>query len=283
MSHLAGRYRRRFRSAWPGVRRAGLAAVTAVAFAALLASPAAPARAAVPAQQAAARAAAPAASPGWSVRASYPNPVTGLAGIACPAETTCYSVGTVGLAFNTYGAAVKTSDGSTWATQSLPIPRSGKPAVDLAGVACPSPSTCFAVGARGSNFPGPVVMATTDGGSHWSSQIGAAGPGVSSLAAVACPSASTCYAVGAGSTGGGTAGAVVTTTDGGANWGGELLSQTTALNGVACPSANVCFAVGSNATATGGQVLVTTDGGATWISKKVPPSVVATTWPPPTA
>jgi photosystem II stability/assembly factor-like uncharacterized protein len=64
-----------------------------------------------------------------------------------------------------------------------------------------------------------VVMATTDGGSHWSSQINPANTGLIGLAAVACPSASTCYAVGSGFYHG-TAGAVMTTADGGVAWTG---------------------------------------------------------------
>jgi photosystem II stability/assembly factor-like uncharacterized protein len=260
MSARAGRCPSRSRrNSRTGARWALLEALAAATFAALLASSPAAARAVTPAPG---RAAAPATSPGWSVRASYPNPVTSLTGIACPAAKTCYSVGTLGsgAVWSIYGAAVKTTDGSAWAEQNLPVPFS-LPIGSLAGVACPSVSTCYAVGIR-AGASGPAVLATTDGGTKWSSQLRAHTPGVDSLAAVACPSARTCYAVGAGIAGS-PVGAVMTTTDGGAAWGSSLLSSGV-LDGVACPSVSVCYAVGSNVGGTGGQVLVTTDSGSTF-------------------
>ena len=190
------------------------------------------------------------------MREALPNPVTSLTGIACPAAMTCYSVGTVGKGgVWDSGAAVKTSDGSTWVTQNLPIPKGGKPAVDLAGVACPSPSTCFAVGARTAALPGPVVMATTDGGSHWSSQISPGGTGLSGLTAVACPAIQTCYAVGGSR--------VISTSDGGATWTSRaLLGGAGSFAAVTCVSAAACYASGVDQH-TGTAVVVATVTGFT--------------------
>src|SRR6516225_3590529 len=203
MSAQAGRCPRTSRRfSRTGARRAPLAALAAAMFTALLASSPAAAQAAAPAVHAAVRAVAPAAvraavpatSPAWSVRTTVPNPVTSLTGIACPAAKTCYSVGILGMTFdsNIYGGAVKTSDGSTWTTQSLPLTRAGLPAVDLTGVVCPSVNTCYAVGAAAGGGSAGAVMSTTDGGTAWALSLPSAGV----LHGVACPSASVCYAVG---------------------------------------------------------------------------------------
>jgi hypothetical protein len=143
------------------------------------------------------------------VRATYPNPVTSLTGVACPAAKTCYSVGTLGSGgvWNIYGAAVKTTDGFTWAEQNVPVPF-GLPIGPLAGVACPSVSTCYAVGIR-AGASGPAVLATTDGGATWSGQTLPAG--TVRLSGVSCPASGVCYAVGGSR--------VISTTDGGAAWG----------------------------------------------------------------
>ncbi|MHB8289608.1 MAG: hypothetical protein ACYDEY_10300 [Acidimicrobiales bacterium] len=66
------------------------------------------------------------------------------------------------------------------------------------GIACPSTTTCYAVGQNGS---GGVILATSNSGTTWTSQ--SVPSGTSDLIAVACPSVTTCYAVGQNSSGGG--------------------------------------------------------------------------------
>jgi photosystem II stability/assembly factor-like uncharacterized protein len=71
----------------------------------------------------------------------------------------------------------------------------------LHGVACPSPSTCVAVGVKG------TIVRSTDGGRTWRSQPSGT---TTVLFGVACPSPSTCVAVG-GDT-------ILRSTDGGRTW-----------------------------------------------------------------
>ena len=66
------------------------------------------------------------------------------------------------------------------------------------GIACPSTTTCYAVG---QNASGGVILATSNSGTTWTSQ--SVPSGSSDLIAVACPSVTTCYAVGQNSSGGG--------------------------------------------------------------------------------
>ena len=72
--------------------------------------------------------------------------------------------------------------------------------IDLHGVACPSASTCVAVG-------GDTILWSTDGGRTWRSQPSGA---TNVLFGVACPGPSTCVAVG-GDT-------ILRSTDGGRTW-----------------------------------------------------------------
>ncbi len=127
------------------------------------------------------------------------------------------------------------------------------------GVACPSASDCFAVG--GTAY-GAVILASTDGGSTWSSQSAPAG--VATLASVACPSTTVCTAVGLGVSLGTAIAVAVGTTNGGTTWTAETLpAGVGVLQSVACPSALDCYAVGqSNSSVL--AVMSTTDGGTTW-------------------
>jgi photosystem II stability/assembly factor-like uncharacterized protein len=147
--------------------------------------------------------------------------------------------------------AVTTDGGGTWTTQSLPPGTAG-----LSGVACPSRSTCYAVG--GVNH---AVEATTDGGATWTSQPLPANSKVQ-LNAVACPATSTCYVVGNAFTGN-FGGRVYATSDGGATWVNKALpaNQVGALEAVTCPTVSTCYVAGFSG---GGVLAVTSDGGTTW-------------------
>jgi acyl-homoserine-lactone acylase len=129
----------------------------------------------------------------------------------------------------------------------------------LNGIACPSATSCLAVGHNGAGTLGEVLR-TTDGGRTWTTQPlpSSTGP----LTGVACPSASDCIAVGQGNGGGS---AVVATDDGGSTWEAESFAPGASgqlsgyLTGISCPSRAECFATHS-----GGYVFVTRDGGASW-------------------
>jgi hypothetical protein len=129
-------------------------------------------------------------------------------------------------------------------------------------MACPSATTCYAVGRR-PNQAG-VALSTTDGGATWVTHSLPAG--IFSPGAVACPSAASCYVVAASSPAL-THGRIAVTVDGGATWTTQTLPPATpGLSGVACPSTATCYAVGG----VNHAVEATTNGGATWTSQPLP-------------
>lgn len=151
-----------------------------------------------------------------------------------------------------------TGPAPTWVARSVPA------GVGLLqAVACPSPTTCLAVGGAGFGQGPGWIVASRDGGRSWqlldtSAQV--------SLAAIACPSATVCTAVGGGadSSGQGFVPGALVTTDGGQRWSAETLPSSLGLvSGVACPSTTTCVAVGSS-------LARTVDGGASWTVEGLP-------------
>jgi photosystem II stability/assembly factor-like uncharacterized protein len=131
---------------------------------------------------------------------------------------------------------------------------SGRPD-NLTGVACLSPSTCFAV--RGSmilrstdTYKG-TILRSTDGGRTWRRQPSGT---TSYLNGVACLSPGTCVTVGDNST-------ILRSTDGGRTWRRQPsgIGMPNHLAGVACLSPSTCVAVGLGRT-----IVRSTDGGRTW-------------------
>jgi hypothetical protein len=105
---------------------------------------------------------------------------------------------------------------------------------DLYGVACPSATTCEAVGVNASSEG--VVVPITNG----TPGTGEAVPGTHILQAVACSSSTTCEAVGDNASFTGVAVPITNGTPGTA----QVVSGTSALYGVGCPSSTACEAVG---------------------------------------
>ena len=132
---------------------------------------------------------------------------------------------------------------------------------ELAGVACPTSTECFAVG------DASYILQSTDGGTTWTRT--ATPVAVTDLADITCPSASTCYAVGNLNA---AVGVILATTNGGTTWVSQALPPGVAnigLSAVSCSSVTQCVAVlGFNVGDT--PVLRTTDGGATWTNEPVP-------------
>jgi len=120
---------------------------------------------------------------------------------------------------------------------------------DLTGIACPSTSTCIAVGTTQAG--GSLIRVTTDSGNTWDQVTnGVSGSG---LAAISCPSAETCITVGGTST-------VLETSDGGATWTALSPSDPNqdAFTSISCPTTEQCLAI------QGGTVVETSNGGTTW-------------------
>ena len=145
---------------------------------------------------------------------------------------------------------------TTWTSDAVPSGLSS-----LNGIACPTATSCYAVGTSTSGAG--AIVATTASGGTWA--LHSLGPGAD-LYGIACPTATSCYAVGTSTSGDGV---VIATTDSWTTWTAQPVpSSVTKIYGMACPATADCYAVGSGSN--GGVVLATTDSGTTWTSETVP-------------
>src|ERR1017187_314861 len=117
-------------------------------------------------------------------------------------------------------ASATANSGSTWTTQTVPSGTSY-----LNAIACPSTTTCYAVGENNSNS-GAIILATTNSGSTWTTQT--VPSGTNYLKAIACPSTTTCYAVGEDSSGSGGA-IILATINSGSTWSAQTVPSGTTL------------------------------------------------------
>ncbi len=223
----------------------------------------------------------------WTPTTELPNDATGagsLDAIACPSTTTCLAVGSDGEGVGIATVATATASGWTWSPETtLLADASGQGGLNA--IACPSATTCVAVGSDGSL--GVAASATGTGatwtwGSESAVELGAASPGLGGLNGVACPSATTCVAVGWDNTD-----AVVTSgtrAASGWTWLPEQIVTPDAsgggeLSAVACPSSAVCVAVGSTI-ANGDVVSTSTNGVYTAEVATATLSTAGVTWSP---
>lgn len=107
-----------------------------------------------------------------------------LTAAVCPSSSVCL-VGSDGAAQGSTSGAVifdSTDGGATWSGQSVP-------GAGVYGLACSSPSDCYAGGSQGY---GGFMIGTTDGGTTWSTQSLPSTTGV--ITGVSCPSSTVCVA-----------------------------------------------------------------------------------------
>jgi len=119
----------------------------------------------------------------------------------------------------------------------------------LRGIACPTATTCVAVGVTSSGSNG-LIETTADGGGHWSS-VSVASP----LDAVSCGDSEHCVAVGAGG--------AFFTGDGGKSWVPAASGPSSSGGSVSCPSSDDCWAFGPSQ----GTMIASTDGGSSWTAE----------------
>lgn len=186
----------------------------------------------------------------WALQ-STPN-VAGAASsrlrsVKCTSATNCVAVG-----FSTTGSTTRTLierwNGTAWSIVTSPNP-SGATTSALHAVACPEPTTCFAVGSTKTGTTQTTLIERWNG-TAWSIVTSPTPPGatVPKWSGVACAGTGMCMAVG-------TSGTLPMS----ARWNGTswlLLatpnvagSPNTALAGVNCVNAISCFAVGRRAIA----------------------------------
>lgn len=202
-------------------------------------------------------------SSGWSV-ASFPSTLTEINGVGCTSSA-CIAVGYSGSG----GAAAISTNGTSWATSTLPAGVSY-----LTNIVCPTSATtpaCLAIG-EGTSSNGVLLTATISGSTAtWTKDTI---PSTTSLTQIVCPSSSAqpvCYVMGNTSSG-----ATIFSNSGSASPGTTWTSWTlqsgvtvTALTQVACESTTFCAAIGtaetgctSHCSAAGPQILQLSSG--TW-------------------
>ena len=163
-----------------------------------------------------------------------------LSGVDCTSATDCNAVGTSTTYDKKHGTVEHPLavhwNGAKWSIVALP----GSGQAGLAGISCPSPTSCVAVGGS--------IIDRWDG-AHWTAiAVPKSAVGVAyTLTAVSCPSTTDCTAVGMRY-----AGATVSTLI--EHWNGTSwsitpsptpTSSTLDMNAVSCTSATSCTAVGA--------------------------------------
>src|SRR5580698_7751230 len=243
----------------------------------------------------------------WLIQPT-PNPQgaagSSLFGVSCTTSSACTAVGN---SVNQAGASQPLAerwDGTNWTIQPTPGPSQG--GGFLNGVACPSASSCTAVGVSNAG-----TLAERWDGTRWTIQpTPNAGQGGGGLSGVACTSVSSCTAVGSSSAGtlaerwngtrwtiqptpnpapgasvltsvactaagGSSAGTLAERWDG-TNWTIQPTpnpagGQSAFLNTVACASASACMAAGAYSTSSGtSQTLAERWDGTNWTIQPTP-------------
>jgi photosystem II stability/assembly factor-like uncharacterized protein len=202
----------------------------------------------------------------WTAVAG-PADAANLSAVDCASATACIVIATDG---TNYWSATTDDFGQVWQRGgTLPANVGG-----ISSIACPSAGRCVTVG-YGLTAPGQgqgAIDATDDAGATWTPQT--VPPGIGLLHGVACPGSTRCIATGTTSTTttdvAQAAGALVSTTDGGATWDAETAPPgVDDAWSVSCPAVRSCAVVGTVWTPTTpptpiGGVVTTDDGGTTW-------------------
>jgi hypothetical protein len=176
-----------------------------------------------------------------------------LNGIGCSSSTFCWAVGRApspvppSQGLGTFNETLLWSK-SKWS--SVPTPQPGdfsQGGPSLAGVACPSPKECWAVGSYTNKAGAILNEALLWNGTSWKfvptpNSNGQGAGAINELAAIACSGPRSCWAVGDRSNG-----TELLHWDGG-QWTLVKLPQQSntlrQLSGIACPSSRTCLAVG---------------------------------------
>lgn len=181
----------------------------------------------------------------WSTTRSprVVRPQGTFSAVSCARASNCVAVGNQVDPNGTQQPLVQRSHGTHWSIESAPSP-AGASVAALAGVSCPSPRFCMAIGSL-DQFQAERPFAERWTGSSWRAVPVPALSGVSTgnLTSVACTSARFCMAVGSG--GGGT----LTERWDGSRWRALSAPNSpghsfTYLSGVSCRTPSACTAVG---------------------------------------
>jgi hypothetical protein len=226
----------------------------------------------------------------WTV-ARAPLPVSassassdGLGQVACASAYFCVAVGNYSDSSGSAQGLLERLSGTTWTAAKAPVPSgaAGDPSVELDSVACPSSSTCVAVGNYSDSAGNQQGLVETLSGTTWTATklphpAGAAKPEVE-LGAVACPTTSSCVAAGSYTDSSGIHALLATRS--GTTWRAMTAPQpadaaappSSSLDALGCASASSCVAGGSFNDSSGRhEALLETLSGTTWAAKELPP------------
>jgi hypothetical protein len=184
---------------------------------------------------------------------AVPRRVLGLGGVAC--------LVLLGSAAGLFGTSAGAAAATSWGVPAVLgagrlVPHPGSASI-LAGLSCPSPGNCWAVGGYASGSGAVLNQALHWNGARWS-RVSVPSPGgtalhdVSELVGVSCASPGSCWAVGIYQNGSGAAELNQALHWNGARWsrvsvpspGGTGSHRVSLLLGVRCISSANCWAVG---------------------------------------
>ena len=204
----------------------------------------------------------------WTIQAT-PDPPQGggsLSGVSCSSASACTAVGASHAFTPTATTLAERWDGTRWTIQATPNPPQG--GGGLNGVACPSASTCTAVGESNAG-----TLAERWDGTSWRIQPTPAPARAQSpfLNSVACTAPSACTAVGAANPFTPTPQTLAEHWDG-TRWSIQATPSPgpSVLIGLACAPATSCTAVGFSDLNGSTAVLVERSPGTTWSAQAAP-------------
>ncbi|MHB8318667.1 MAG: RHS repeat-associated core domain-containing protein [Acidimicrobiales bacterium] len=223
----------------------------------------------------------------WSAPGAYFSDVPLVTPASCSSISPSPPPGATIYTYNASGQLVATTD-PRGSTQTQAYDASGKTLgtvpvapnsamLGLSASACPSSSQCY-LGEKVVATKGSAIYSTSNGGGTWTPDSTPAN--VASVTSIVCFSVSTCLATDVASnsnvtTTGATFPVILSTTNSGATWSAQSISDVTALDSLSCPTTSQCYAAGdSNSGA--GVIEVGSLSGTTWTwSSASSPSGVA--------
>ncbi len=198
---------------------------------------------------------------GIDANTSATTPTFGWLGhVACSDVTHCWAVGAN---VDYLLPPLVASGGATWGLRKSPVGGGG----GLYGVSCSSKSDCWLVGETAKYYP--IILATSNGGTTWTTSSLPSLGTLGSLQSVSCrPSTTNCVAVGWvwHTKEPDSKAALILTTTNGVSWTSRTVpSGVSELDAISCASARDCVATGTTKSGSG-VVVVTSNGGTTWTS-----------------
>ena len=216
---------------------------------------------------------------------AQPGTFVHLSQVACESASSCVAVGGYAGANIGGDGLIETLGGGKWTPLAAPVPaevsKVGVAITQLSSVACPSATSCIAVGDYEDNNENVGVLIETLTGGSWTAAVGPlpAGGSGGSLSAISCASAGFCVAVGQFTDSQGANVGLIETLDNGA-WtateppappGGTRLL----LSSVSCGAVGSCVAVSEFGS------LIETLANGTWTAINGPQPADANPTPPP--